>query len=146
MFIMKFALLWKVSQILSNFKDLWSTMNIFPSSFTNFPPKESCCFLFCSSHIFIFWSLYLRNFLSVFFCLAHLALQNVNKDYVIFSYFCNFITKSDQNQIWKMERSLLRCDLGTFHITHCWPERTFAVSFGADSSIGKAIKPRLLLS
>jgi hypothetical protein len=23
-------------------------------------------------------------------------LQNVNKDYVIFSYFCNFIAKSDQ--------------------------------------------------
>ena len=31
-----------------------------------------------------------------FFCLAHFALQNVNKDYVIFLCFCNFITKSDQ--------------------------------------------------
>ena len=31
-----------------------------------------------------------------FFCLAHLALQNVNKDYVIFSYFCSFVAKSDQ--------------------------------------------------
>ena len=30
------------------------------------------------------------------FCLAHLALQNVNKDYVIFSYFRNFVAKSDQ--------------------------------------------------
>ena len=33
-----------------------------------------------------------------FFCLAHLALQNVNKDYVIFSYFCNFVAKSDQKR------------------------------------------------
>ena len=31
-----------------------------------------------------------------FFRLAHLALQNVNKDYVIFLYFCNLIAKSDQ--------------------------------------------------
>ena len=37
------------------------------------------------------------DFLSVFFHLAHLALQNVNKDYVIFLYFCNFVAKSDQN-------------------------------------------------
>ena len=55
-------------------------------------------FLFCSSHIFVFWflvfwSLYLRDFLSRF---AHLALQNVNKDYVIFLYFRNFVAKSDQ--------------------------------------------------
>ena len=32
----------------------------------------------------------------VFFSLAHLALQNVNKDYVIFLYFRNFVAKSDQ--------------------------------------------------
>ena len=31
-----------------------------------------------------------------FFRLAHLALQNVNKDYVIFSYFCNFVAKNDK--------------------------------------------------
>ena len=30
------------------------------------------------------------------FGLSHLALQNVNKDYVIFSYFRNFGTKSGQ--------------------------------------------------
>ena len=35
-------------------------------------------------------------FFPVFFRLAHLALQNVNKDYIIFLYFRNFITKSDQ--------------------------------------------------
>ena len=35
-------------------------------------------------------------FFPVFFRLAHLALQNVNKDYVIFSYCYNFISKSDQ--------------------------------------------------
>ena len=34
--------------------------------------------------------------------LAHLALQNVNKDYVIFSYFRNFIAKSDQKPKTKM--------------------------------------------
>ena len=35
------------------------------------------------------------SFLS-FFHLSHLALQNVNKDYIIFSYFHNFVTKSDR--------------------------------------------------
>jgi hypothetical protein len=38
----------------------------------------------------------LRDFLSVFFRLAHLAFQNVNKDYVIVLYFRNFVAKSDQ--------------------------------------------------
>ena len=38
----------------------------------------------------------------VFFCLAHLALQNVNKDYVIFLYFRNFVAKSDQKPKRKM--------------------------------------------
>ena len=40
-------------------------------------------------------------FLSVFF--LHLALQNVNKDYIIFSYFGNFVAKTDEKQ--KMERN-----------------------------------------
>ena len=49
-----------------------------------------CTQLFRSSHIFVFWflvfwSLKMRDFLSAFFRLAHVALQNVNKDYVIFS-------------------------------------------------------------
>ena len=57
--------------------------------------------IFCSSHIFVFWflvfwSLWLRDFLSDFFRLAHLALLNVNKDRIIFLYFCNIISKSDQ--------------------------------------------------
>ena len=44
-------------------------------------------------------------FFPFLFRLAHLALQNVNKDYVIFLYFRNFIAKSDQkpktkNQKW----------------------------------------------
>ena len=54
--------------------------------------------IFSSFHFLVFWSLQLRDFLSVFFCLAHLALQNVNKDYVIFLYFRNFFAKSDQKQ------------------------------------------------
>jgi hypothetical protein len=41
------------------------------------------------SSFLVFWSLQLRDFLSGFFSLAHIALQNVNKDYIIFSYFCN---------------------------------------------------------
>jgi hypothetical protein len=35
-------------------------------------------------------------FVLVFFSLAHLALQNVKKDYIIFLYFRNFIAKSEQ--------------------------------------------------
>jgi len=38
----------------------------------------------------------LRDFISGFFRLAHFALQNVIKDYIIFSYFRNFVAKSDQ--------------------------------------------------
>jgi hypothetical protein len=38
----------------------------------------------------------LRDFLSGFSRLAHLALQNINKYYVIFSHFRNFVAKSDQ--------------------------------------------------
>jgi len=40
-----------------------------------------------------FW---LHDFLSVFICLTYLALQNVNKDYVIFLFHCNLVAKSDQ--------------------------------------------------
>jgi hypothetical protein len=50
-------------------------------------------------HLLVFW--YFGHFscvifFSFFFRLAYLALQNVNKDYVIFSYFHNFVGKSDQ--------------------------------------------------
>ena len=56
-------------------------------------------FMYHSSHTIVSW--YFGPFSCViffpfFFCLAHLALQNVNKDYIIFSYFCNFVAKSDQ--------------------------------------------------
>ena len=46
--------------------------------------------------VFVILVTLLCDFLSGFFRLAHLVLQNVNKDYVIFSYFHNFIAKSDQ--------------------------------------------------
>ena len=64
--------------------------------------------IFCSSHIFYFGFWYFGNFscvifFLVFFRLAHLALQNVNKDYVIFLYFRNFVAKSDQKQKTKNE-------------------------------------------
>jgi hypothetical protein len=39
----------------------------------------------------------------VIFRLAHIALQNVNKDYVIFSYFRNFVAKSDHKRKTKNE-------------------------------------------
>ena len=57
--------------------------------------------MFRSSHIFVFWflvfwSLQLRDFLSLFSRLANLALSNENKDSVIVVYFCNFVAKSDQ--------------------------------------------------
>ena len=54
--------------------------------------------MFRSSHIFVFWFFvfWTHDFLIVFFCLAHLALQNVNKDHIIFSYFRNFVAKSDR--------------------------------------------------
>ena len=48
----------------------------------------------------------MRDFISGFFRLAHLALQNVNKDYIIFSYFHNFVAKSDQKpEMMKDERN-----------------------------------------
>ena len=80
----------------------WSTFKVaFIQQNSIFVSCLERVFLFHSSHIFVFWflvfwSLKLCNFLSVFFCLAHLALQNVNKDYITFSYFRNFIAKSDK--------------------------------------------------
>jgi len=65
------------------------------------PGSEAPLFMFHPSHIFVFWFLvfwfiYLHDLLSIFSCLTHLTLQNVNKENVIFLYFCNFVTKSDQ--------------------------------------------------
>ena len=37
-------------------------------------------------------------FLMLLFRLAHFTMQNVNKDYVIFSYFSNFVTKPDERK------------------------------------------------
>ena len=59
----------------------------------------------CSSHISVISFLVtLLAWLSfVFFRLAHLALQNVNKDHAIFLYFHNLVAKRDQktkNQKW----------------------------------------------
>ena len=59
----------------------------------NFMFRSSQIFVFC---LLVFWPLHLRDFPSVFFHLFHLTLQNVNKDNVIFMYFSNFVTKSDQ--------------------------------------------------
>ena len=71
---------------------IWKTPNCVPVAL----------FMLRLSHIFVFWFLVtlVALFSFRFFCLAHLVLQNVNKDYVIFSYFCNFVAKSDQK--WKM--------------------------------------------
>ena len=58
--------------------------------------RRTLCFVhsifmfFCILVILVVW------FFSLFFRPAHLALQNVNKDYIIFSYFHNFVAKSDK--------------------------------------------------
>ena len=52
--------------------------------------------IFSSFGFWYFGHLSCVIFFPVFFRLTHLALQNVNKYYVIFSYFHNFIAKSDQ--------------------------------------------------
>ena len=61
--------------------------------------SDNLCFVYPIFSSFDFW--YFGHFshvifFLVFFRLAHLALQNVNKDYGIFSYFRNFVGKSDQ--------------------------------------------------
>ena len=52
--------------------------------------------IFSSFGLWYFGHFSCMIFFSVSFRLAYLALQIVNKDYVIFSYFRNFVTKSDQ--------------------------------------------------
>ena len=65
----------------------------------NFTHFEHLCFVHPIFSSFGFW--YFGHFSCVIFFpffsrLAHLALQNVNKDYVIVSYFRNLVAKSDQ--------------------------------------------------
>ena len=78
--------------------------------------------MFCSFHIFVFWFLVtlVAWFSFHFFCLAHLALQNVNKDYVIFPNFLNF-AKSDQKPKTKngMNKTLANFSLPLF-ILYAW--------------------------
>ena len=66
----------------------------------DFAYKQVLLLMFYSSHTFVVWILVLWSLCCViffpFFSVAHLAWQNVNKDYVIFSFFHNFIAKSDQ--------------------------------------------------
>ena len=52
--------------------------------------------IFLSFGLWYFGHFRCMIFFPGFFHLAQLALQNVNKDYVIFSYFRNFVTKSYQ--------------------------------------------------
>ena len=59
------------------------------------------CFVHPIFSSFGFW--YFGHFSCViffpfFFCLGHLALQNVNKDYVIFLYFVTLLTKVTKNE------------------------------------------------
>ena len=75
--------------------------------------EEILTLMFRSSHIFVFWfsvfwSLQLHDFFFIFFHLVHLALQNVNKDYIIFLYFCNFVTKSDQKPKMKWDKQNIK--------------------------------------
>ena len=60
--------------------------------------SEKKCYVHLIFLSFIFW--YFGHFSCMiffrFFRLAHLALQNINKDYVMFVYFRIFVAKSDQ--------------------------------------------------
>ena len=61
--------------------------------------------MFPSSHIFVFW--YFGHFICmiffpVFIPLAHLALQNVNKDYIIFLFFATLLPKVTKKDKQKM--------------------------------------------
>ena len=72
----------------------------------------------CSSHIFVFWYFGPFScviFFQVFFLLAHLALQNVNKDCVIFSYFITSLPKvtKSKNGI-KISHKLVVCDYAAY--------------------------------
>ena len=85
--------------------DLWFAnikpkMSMFLKSFVLFIPYF-CPLVFGISVTLVAW------FSFLFFLLAHLALQNVNKDYVIFSYFYNFVAKSDQKPKNGMNKTLI---------------------------------------
>ena len=60
--------------------------------------KQEICVLFIPYfRLLVFGILVtLVFFLGFFLSLVHLALQNVNNDYIIFFYFLNFVAKSDQ--------------------------------------------------
>ena len=67
---------------------LFSSLSLLPGSLHIL--ITSFFFFFCLLTCMIFFTLYFR--------LARLALQNVNKDYVIFLYFCNIVTKNDKKR------------------------------------------------
>ena len=69
------------------------------------------CFVHPMLSSFGIWYFSLRDFLFVFFRLAHLALQNPNKNYVIFSYFRNLVANSDQKPKTKNDMNV---SIGTF--------------------------------
>ena len=55
-------------------------------------------------------------FFFFFFLLDQFALQNVNKDYVIFSYFCNFVAQNDQKP--KMKNGMNETSFKEIKIFH----------------------------
>ena len=75
-----------------------------------------------------------------FFRLSHLALQNVNKDHVIFLYFCNFAAKSDQKtkmgwrQIWYLRSNCFCVFLEELRI----PKSPFEINWPLMSMPAKA--------
>ena len=63
-------------------------------------------------------------FFPVFFHLALQALQNANKHYVIFSYFCNFIAKGDKKPKTKNGKNeTLVIEKNFWYIIGCWRPR-----------------------
>ena len=101
LFILCFRLLVKYF-FLSNFRNNWRNCH---RVLANLRQKSDCtfsvdlCFIHLIFSSFGFW--YFAHiscviFFPFFFRLTHLALQNINKDYVILSYYRNFVAKSDR--------------------------------------------------
>ena len=69
-------------------------------------------FIFSSFGFWCFGHFSCVIFFTFLFRLIHLALQNVNKDYVIFLYFRNFIAKNDKKP--KTKNGIIKTNVVTF--------------------------------
>ena len=106
-------------------KPFWSNFFVthynFTNHFQNFQSFIYVWFIPCFHHLVfgILVTLVVWFSLRFFYCLAYLALQNVNKHYVIFLYFHNFVAKSDQKPKTKngMSGTIKNINRGTWGAT-----------------------------